>query len=341
MKVQNPKTGILVLGEVRSGILHGATLELTSKASELAEKLKTDVSTLLMYDVLNVDPAVITGYGADRVLCVRDSRLALFDQEVQTRILCSVINDLNPEIVLAPATTSGRTIMPAAAAKLHAGLTADCTGLDIDPSTGQLLQTRPAIGGNIMATIRTPEHRPQMATVRPRTFKIPERGEVKEMVTIFLEIAEECFESRVEPLGREPLSGEDVNIQDRDVIVAGGKGMKKQENFKMLRELASLLDGGLGASRAAVDNRWIGYPHQVGLSGKVVAPRVYIAVGLSGSVQHLAGMQTAEYIVAINKDPEAPIFRVADLGLCGDLFDIVPRILQAVKEKRRVKDDQL
>ena len=231
--------------------------------------------------------------------------------------------------------------MPAAAAKLHAGLTADCTGLDIDPSTGQLLQTRPAIGGNIMATIRTPEHRPQMATVRPRTFKIPERGEVKEMVTIFLEIAEECFESRVEPLGREPLSGEDVNIQDRDVIVAGGKGMKKQENFKMLRELASLLDGGLGASRAAVDNRWIGYPHQVGLSGKVVAPRVYIAVGLSGSVQHLAGMQTAEYIVAINKDPEAPIFRVADLGLCGDLFDIVPRILQAVKEKRRVKDDQL
>jgi electron transfer flavoprotein alpha subunit len=328
--------GILVLGEVRSGHLHPAVFELTAKARLLADDLGSDVSVLLMYSDIDVSPERLVSYGADRVLCASDSRLRLFDQEVQSRILFRTIKDLEPEIVLAPATTSGRTVMPAVAAMLRTGLTADCTGLDIDPATGQLLQTRPAIGGNIMATIRTPEHRPQMATVRPRTFAIPEPDPGRKGSVTGMSLPDHCFESRVVALGLERRSGDDVNIQDRDVVVSGGKGMKRSENFHLLRDLAELLGGGVGASRMAVDHKWIGYPHQVGLSGKVVAPKVYFAVGISGSVQHLAGMHTAGLIVAINKDPEAPIFRVADIGLCGDLFDIVPRIVRSVMARKGV-----
>ncbi len=322
---------ILVVGEVRGGRIHTATLELTAKARKLADVLSEKVVTLLMNADFDLDPASLHHYGADIVLCAQDERLRLFNQEVQARIVENVIRDFTPRIVLAPASTSGRTILPAVAVKIHTGLTADCTGLDIDPETGLLLQTRPAIGGNIMATIHTPEHRPQMATVRPKTFSVPgpdgtRKGEVK-----YVEFQESVFRSRVEPLGLEASGETNVNIQDRDVIVSGGKGLKKRDHFGMLEELATLLGGGVGASRAAVDNKWISYPHQVGLSGKVVSPKVYIAVGISGSVQHLAGMQTAEYIVAVNKDPEAPIFKVADLGFCGDLFDVVPRIIDAIK----------
>lgn len=336
--MRNPSASgdILVLGEVRSGRLHRATLELTSKARSLADVLGGEVATLLMYDRIDRDPRTIVHYGADRVICVRDERLRLFDQEAQSAILSFVIGSTGPGIVLAPATTSGRTVMPAVAAMVGTGLTADCTGLEIEVDTGLLLQTRPAIGGNIMATITTPDKRPQMATVRPRTFAVPEPDPDREGRVEELALPDRCFESRVEPLGHEGSSGDDVNIQDRDVIISGGKGMKREENFRLLRELAGLLDGGVGASRAAVDNKWIGYSHQVGLSGKVVAPKVYFAVGISGSVQHLAGMQTAELVVAINKDPEAPIFRVADIGLCGDLFDIVPRVIEGIRAREGI-----
>ncbi len=325
---------ILVVGEVRAGRVHSSTLELTAKARSLADVTGEKVFTFLMYGELDLSPDVLGGYGADAVLCAKDERLDVFNQEIQARVVEKIIRDINPVIVLSPATTAGRTVMPAVAARLGTGLTADCTGLEIDNETGQLLQTRPAIGGNIMATIRTPEHRPQMATVRPKTFPVPEPSQGRRAEILYPSLPEKVFKSRIEPLGFEETGEEDVNIQDRDVIVSGGKGLKKPENFAMLREVASLLDGGVGASRAAVDNRWIGYPHQVGLSGKVVSPKVYMAVGISGSVQHLAGMQTADFIVAVNKDPEAPIFRVADLGLCGDLFDILPRLVEALKARK-------
>jgi electron transfer flavoprotein alpha subunit len=325
---------ILVLGETRGSHIHGATMELVSKARYLADSLHEDVSVLLMYQRLAENPGLLAGYGADRILCVNDERLGLFNQEIQSQILEEIIRRRAPRIVLAPATTAGRTVMPAVAANLGTGLTADCTGLEIDNETGQLLQTRPAIGGNIMATIRTPEHRPQMATVRPKTFPVPEPSQGRRAEILHPSLPEKVFKSRIEPLGFEETGEEDVNIQDRDVIVSGGKGLKKPEHFAMLRKLASLLDGGVGASRAAVDNRWIGYPYQVGLSGKVVSPKVYMAIGISGAVQHLAGMQTADFIVAINKDPEAPIFKVADLGLCGDLFDIVPRLIDELQDKK-------
>jgi len=327
---------LLILGEVRGGVISGVTWELTGKARQLADEVDREVVLLLMSNGFKNDPAGDGYRGADRVIDVRHPSLDLFNQEVQAKVLLEVLRNEQPSMVLAPATSSGRTVMPIAAAGAKTGLTADCTWLEIEAETGLLLQTRPAIGGNVMATIRTPDHLPQMATVRPRTFAPPEPDPDRKADVEKPLLPDECFESRVEALGFTPHEEDAVNIQDMDVVVAGGKGLQKAESFSMLRELAALLKGGVGASRVAVDNRWIGYPHQVGLSGKVVAPRVYIAAGISGSVQHMAGMQTSEYVVAINKDPEAPIFKTADLALCGDLFDIVPRIIAAV---RRAKEE--
>ncbi|HRX25807.1 MAG TPA: electron transfer flavoprotein subunit alpha/FixB family protein, partial [Aminivibrio sp.] len=195
-----------------------------------------------------------------------------------------------------------------------------------------LLQIRPAFGGNIIATIINYDRWPQMATVRPRTFRIPEPSERKgELLTPGIPAA--LFESSIENLGFDRVEDGAANIADMDVVVSGGKGLKRPESFRMLEELAALLGGGVGASRPAVEAKWMGYPHQVGLSGKVVAPKVYIAAGISGAVQHLAGMQTAGFVVAVNRDPDASIFRVADLGLCGDLFDILPRLTERIRKE--------
>ncbi len=326
-------SGVLVIGEVRSGHIQPSTMELTAKARSLAEADGSKVITLLMFEDIFSDPKECIGYGADTVLCACGRDFRHFNQEVQYRTVAFIIEKVRPAIVLAPATTSGRTIMPAAAAAVGTGLTADCTGLEIDPGSGDLLQTRPAIGGNVMATIRTSDHRPQMATVRPRTFPIPDPDPSRKGRVEYPEVPAEILKSCIVPLGVEIIEGEGSNIQDMDVIVSGGKGVARQGSFDMLRELASLLGGGVGASRAAVDNRWIGYPHQVGLSGKAVSPKVYIAAGISGTVQHLAGIQTAGYIVAVNKDPDASIFRVADLAICGDLFEIVPKMIEAVRKE--------
>ena len=319
-----------VLGEVRDGRIHSVTRELTGKARELADSVGGRVTTVLLSGGLSDSPEDVFRYGADRVLSVEHPSMTLYNQEVETNVLAHILREEQPEVVLAGATTSGRTTLPALAAKLETGLTADCTGLEMDPETGLLLQTRPAIGGNVMATIKTPERRPQMATVRPRTFRIPEPAERKGEVTI-PRLPASLFESSIENLGFDRAEDGAANIADMDVVVSGGKGLKRPESFRMLEELAELLGGGVGASRPTVEAKWMDYPHQVGLSGKVVAPKVYIAAGISGAVQHLAGMQTAGYIVAVNRDPDASIFRVADLGLRGDLFDIIPRIIDRIK----------
>ena len=318
-----------VLGEVRDGRIHSVTRELTGKARELADSIGGRVTTVLLSGGLSDSPDSLFRYGADRVLSVEHPSMTLYNQEIETNVLAHILREEQPEVVLAGATTSGRTTLPALAAKLETGLTADCTGLEMDPETGFLLQTRPAIGGNVMATIKTPERRPQMATVRPRTFRIPEPAERKGEV-IAPRIPSALFESSIENIGFDRAEDGAANIADMDVVVSGGKGLKRPESFRMLEELAELLGGGVGASRPTVEAKWMDYPHQVGLSGKVVAPKVYIAAGISGAVQHLAGMQTAGYIVAINRDPDASIFRVADLGLRGDLFDIIPRITERI-----------
>ena len=325
-------SGVLVCGEVRAQSIHSVTMELVGKARELADKKGFDVSCLLFYSELKDRPESLFGYGADRVLLVRHDKLRYFNQDIAAKLLSHIIGKYLPEIVIAPATTSGRTYLPAAAAMVRTGLTADCTGLDIDPANGLLLQTRPAIGGNVMATIKTPDHVPQMATVRPKTFRIPQISPRNGDVEI-PDIPEEIFNSRVEVLEMEHSYGEDANIQDKEVVISGGKGLKKPENFAMIKELADLLGGGVGASRPTVEAKWISYPHQVGLSGKVVSPKLYLAAGISGAVQHLAGMQTAHKIVAVNKDPDAPIFKVADVALCGDLTDILPRLISRIRKE--------
>ncbi len=324
---------IMVIGEVRHGHLLTVTLELTGKARELADKCREKVITVLFFDKIDFEPEEIIKFGADEVICVKNDKFKEFNQEIYTNAIVEIIGKYSPSIVLTGATSSGRTFLPAIAGKINTGLTADCTGLDIDSETGLLLQTRPAIGGNIMATIKTPTHRPQMATVRPKNFAKPEPVERTGRVE-YLVLSEKVYESRIEVEKFEELEGENVNIQDLDVIVSGGKGLKRADSYEMLKELASLLEGGVGASRPPVESKWISFPHQVGLSGKVVSPKVYFAIGLSGTVQHMAGMQTSEFIIAVNKDKEAPIFQISDIGLCGDLFEIVPKIIEAVRKEK-------
>lgn len=335
---------ILVVGEVRNSKIHNVTFELTSKARELADKLDSKVEILVLYSDCKDDFNDLIYRGADTVLLVKDDRLKFFNQEIWANIVADVAKDREPYIMLTGATSSGRTFFPAVAAKLGTGLTADCTGLDIEKDTKLLLQTRPAIGGNVMATIKTPNHRPQMATVRPRTFRPLSADESRKGKIIELKPRDELFNSRVKTLNFVRDESQNVNIQDADVVVSFGKGIKKPENLKYISELANILNAAIGASRAAVDAKWIGYPHQVGLSGKVVSPKLYIAAGISGAVQHIAGMQTSEYIVAINKDPEAPIFKVADFGIVGDLFEVIPELTKRIKreiKKSGGKDDEL
>jgi len=322
---------VLVVGEVRNSKIHSVTYELTSKARELADKLGSEVEVLLLYSRCEDELEDLIYRGADRVLFVKNEELKFFNQEIWTNIVTDVALRRQPYIMLTGATSSGRTFFPAVAAKLNTGLTADCTGLDIEEETNLLLQTRPAIGGNVMATIKTPNHRPQMATVRPRTFRPLPKDESRKGEIIELKPDESLFNVRVKTLRFERDESQNVNIQDADVVVAFGKGIKKPENVKYISELAEALKAAIGASRAAVDAKWIGYPHQVGLSGKVVSPKLYIAAGISGAVQHIAGMQTSEYIVAINKDPEAPIFRIANFGIVGDLFEVIPELTKRIK----------
>jgi electron transfer flavoprotein alpha subunit len=247
--------------------------------------------------------------------------------------LSALVKEVKPSIFLIGATSIGRSLAPRLAIRLQTGLTADCTGLDID-SDGNLLQTRPAFGGNVMATILCTNHRPQMATVRykvmKRAEKQPERlGEIvlKNMTNAAID------RTRILSVSTE---SEDVNLTEAQIIVSGGKGLGNPEGFKLIQELADALGGAVGASRLVVDEGWIPFKHQVGLSGKTVRPVLYIACGISGAVQHLAGMQTSDVIVAINKDPSAPIFKIADYGIVGDLYEIIPEIIRVVKDENSI-----
>lgn len=327
-------SGVMVCGEIRRDKIHSVTLELAGKARELADKRRALVFCLLCCETLKEAPEMLFDYGVDTVFVVQHPSLKFFNQEIFAKVVAHIIMEFSPEIVLAPATTSGRTYLPAVAAIVHTGLTADCTGLDIEAESGLLLQTRPAIGGNVMATIKTPEHVPQMATVRPRTFRIPAPSPRCGKV-VRCALPDELFESHIENISMEVGGDKGCGIQDKDVVVSGGKGLRRPENFRMLDEIAALLDGGVGASRPTVEAKWISYDHQVGLSGKVVSPKLYIAAGISGAVQHIAGMQTAQKIIAVNKDPDAPIFRISDIALCGDAAEILPMLAERIRKERR------
>ncbi|MCR4442926.1 MAG: electron transfer flavoprotein subunit alpha/FixB family protein [Peptococcaceae bacterium] len=325
---------VWTIAEAGQGRVKTVSFELLARARKLADKLGTELISVLMgYPLQESEVRELILRGADKVYLVTHPFLEHFIVENYANVLVNLINKYRPEIILAGATSSGRTLMPYVAVRVKAGLTADCTELDIEEETGNLLQTRPAIGGNIMATIKTPEHRPQMATVRPRSTRPAARDERRTGEIVRVDFNIDWLDGRVERVGFRRVEGEDVNLQDADIIVSGGKGLKKAENVELLKRLAGLLGGVVGCSREVVDRGWMSYPHQVGLSGKTVTPKLYIAAGISGAIQHLAGMKTADTIVAINKDPDAAIFKVADFGIAGDLFAVVPALCERLKKE--------
>lgn len=327
------KGGVWVFCEAVGGKIQDVAFELIGEGRKLADSKRASLTGVLIgRDVAGHAEALIAR-GADIVRVVDDEACRYFYDDVYAQILANLIQREKPEIVLAGATLMGRAFFPRVAAKLGTGLTADCTALTID-SDGHLVQTRPAFGGNIMANILCPSRRPQMATVRPRVMRPMDRDANRKGEIIREELFADLLKSRVvveESIVEEGGAG---NVAMADIIVSGGGGLGRRENFKIIYELADVLGAAVGGTRTVVDRGWISYPHQVGQTGKTVCPKLYIAVGISGAIQHLVGMQTAETILAINKDPNAAIFRVADYGFVGDLFEIVPKLTEEFKKLR-------
>ncbi len=325
--------GVWVFAEQREGRVAPVAFELLGEGRKLASARGTELSAVLFGASRN-DAAELVKWGADKVYYCGDDIFRGFADEPNAELLSRLISKHKPEVVLAGATAIGRSFLPRVAARLKTGLTADCTSLDIETDTGNLIQTRPAYGGNIMASILSPRTRPQMATVRPKVMKTGryETGRHGEIIDI--DAAGIKARTRVLETIKATESGVNVNLQEADVIISGGRGLKGKEGFEMLKELARLLNGTVGASRAAVDEGWIPYCHQVGQTGKTVCPKLYIACGISGAVQHLVGMQSSDVIVAINKNPEAPIFSAATYGLVGDLNEVVPLLIKKLRERK-------
>jgi electron transfer flavoprotein alpha subunit len=325
--------GVMVFCEMSQGVLHKVSYELLGKAQELAAQLMEPVYAAIIGNNLNEAAEEMVNRGADKVFIYNHPGLLNFRDDPYSDLLARCCVEETPSIVLIGATSIGRSMGPRVAAKLKTGLTADCTSLDIDPETGLLRQTRPAYGGNIMATIITPNGRPQMATVRYKMFPEAEKVENPRGVIIKKSFHMNELTDRIKVIGFEEAP-EQLSISDADIIVSGGLGMGEPTGFKLIEELASSLGGAVGASRPTVDEGWIDYRHQVGLSGRTVRPKLYMACGISGAVQHQAGMKTSDVIIAINKDPEAPIFKISSLGAVGDLYEIIPRLVEKIKEQR-------
>jgi len=324
--------GVWVWVEQSEGRAHSISWEMVGQGRRLADALGVPLTACVLGQGVRAVAAEAIAYGADRVWLVEHPELALFRTEIYARALEQLIERERPEVLLLGASSRGRDLAGSVATYLHTGLTADCTRLEIDPATRLLLQTRPAYGGNIMATITTPAHRPQMATVRHRVFDIPNPDweRAGEIISVSVSLPIECLATTV--LSLVP-AGDQVNLADARIIVSGGAGLGGPDGFAPLRELADLIGGAVGASRVAVDAGWIPYAHQVGQTGRTVRPELYIACGISGAIQHLAGMSTSRIIVAINNDPHAPIFGVATYGIVGDCLQVVPALTQALRRR--------
>ncbi len=324
--------GVWVFAEQKKGKVQPVVFELLEKARQLAADLRTQVSAVLLGERLEEEVQELIWRGADNVYVVENHALANYQDEPYTNLIVELIKKYKPEIVLCGATSIGRSLIARVAVKIKTGLTADCTGLDIEAQRKILLQTRPAFGGNIMATIISPDFRPQMATVRHKVF--PESvSDIKRKGRVIRENFDgNLLISRTRLLDIVEEIESTVNLSEADIIVSGGRGLAAPENFKLVQDLAGVLAGAVGSSRAAVDAGWIPYSHQVGQTGRTVSPKIYFACGISGQIQHLVGMQSSKIIVAINKDPDAPIFKVATYGLVGDLFVILPALTKKFKE---------
>nr|WP_300092569.1 electron transfer flavoprotein subunit alpha/FixB family protein [Sedimentibacter sp.] len=335
--------GIFVFAEQRDRKVQKVALELIGKGKQLAKDLNTTVTAVLLGHDMMDEAKRLCYAGADNVIYVDEEVLDVYMTEPYVYTMNKIIEDKKPEIVIYGATAIGRDMAPRVSARVHTGLTADCTGLTIEPDDENpeklnLMMTRPAFGGNLMATIACPNHRPQMATVRPgvmQALKMSDKNPVN-IEQYKLEIPADC--KNVEILDITKIIQQRMNIEDAKVLVSGGRGMHGPENYPMLEELADLLGGTISASRAAVDAGWVPKDRQVGQTGKTVRPNLYIACGISGAIQHLAGMEESDYIIAINKDATAPIFDVADVGIVGDIFKIVPLLIEQLKQAANKED---
>ncbi len=325
--------GVWVYAEWRAGKVHNVSHELLSVGRILADKRGVELGAVLLGSKIDDEVALeLISYGADVVYVVERPELANFTDERYSKCIVELVKRKRPEILIAGATSMGRSFIPRVAASLQTGLTADCTELDISDE-GLLLQTRPAFGGNIMATIVCPNRRPQMATVRPKVMK-PVRRDAHRGRVERTELPDECFLANVEVLEVIAEQDQTAKLTEADVIVSGGRGLRNGENFNLIEGLAALFGGAVGASRGAVEEGWMAPSHQVGQTGRTVAPTLYMAVGISGAIQHIVGMQGSQVIVAVNKDPHAPIFDVATYGVVADLFEFIPAFVKRIKRER-------
>jgi len=326
--------GVWVYAEQAGGKIRSVALELLGKGRTLADRLGEPLSAVLLGNNVAELSGELSSYGADKVYLAEHLALGRYSTDAYTDVLSGVILQHKPNVVLFGATTNGRDLAPRVAARLHVGLTADCTGLGIDDKK-QLVQTRPAFGGNIMASILTPYTRPQMATVRPNVFKPPKpdasrKADVKELM---INVDPRAIRTKTVQTVKE-VSTEATSVEEADLIVSCGRGLKSPDNLELVKELAETLEAAVGGSRPIVDAGWMPHHQQVGQSGKTVSPKLYIACGISGAIQHLVGMRTSDVIVAVNSDPEAPIFNVADFGIVGDLFKILPALSEEIRRVR-------
>lgn len=325
--------GLWFFAEQKNGKLSHVSYELLGISLKLAEILKEEVCGVVFGSKCSQMAQELFNRGAEKVYVVEDDSLDEFRQDIYVCLMTELIKKYKPNIVLASATMIGRSFIPQTAARLKTGLTADCTDLTIDPETKLLQQIRPTYGGNLMAKIVCENHRPQMATIRPKA--VEEAKIIGERTGAIIKEDFKTFNAtcRVDLVSKQQVE-QTIDLQEAEIIVSGGRGLGDGKNFELIRKLAQLIGGAVGASRAAVDSGWIPYPHQVGQTGKTVKPKIYIACGISGAIQHLAGMSTSDYIIAINKDPDAPIFKVANLGIVGDLFEVIPKLIQKIESKK-------
>ena len=327
--------GVWIFAEQRNGEIMPITYELLEVGRKLADALGVELSALLFGNGLRKKAEVMLNYELDKIYLVEHPLLAYYRTGPYTRAMVDLVRQKRPEVILMGATSTGRDLAPRVATRLKTGLTADCTGLEIEKGTRNLIQTRPALGGNIMASIISPRHRPQMATVRPRVMKKarPSGNRRGEIIEVKLDFTQEDKMVEVVKFIKEEREIED--LQEAEIIVSGGRGLGKAENFSLIRKLARLLGGAVGASRAVVDAGWIPSYHQVGQTGKTVQPKLYIACGISGAIQHQVGMRNSEIIVAINKDPNAPIFDIATYGIVQDLHKFLPVLIEKLEDEKR------
>lgn len=330
---KNEYKNVWVYMETYDGKPRNVGLELLGQGRKLADAMGQKLAAVLIGEGVEGIAKDAFAYGADQVYLVQGAEYKNYNTDAYTAACTDLIKTYKPSVMLLGATNDGRDLGPRISCRVGTGLTADCTGLGIDEATGYVAWTRPAFGGNIMATILCPDHRPQMGTVRPNVFKKPEPDYSKtgEIIKVASKVKPEDIRTKMLELIKLSTGG-GVNLEEAEIIVSGGRGMGKPENFSLIEELANVLGGAVGASRAVVDAGWQSALHQVGQTGKTVAPKIYFAFGISGAIQHLAGMSSSDIIIAVNKDADAPIFKVADYGIVGDVLEVLPIMIEEFKK---------